>query len=1047
MLLLTDLNGSLASEESARKTTFEGWGHTVTTLWDGASQAAYDSAIAAVDVVYVPYSATPADVSYKLRLTTKGVVHEGLVQFDDEMGWTATDGSSPSSGVLTINIASNSHSITSGFALGNTAVYSSSTGSWIATIPGSLSLGAQALGTRSGTSTPCLAVLDVGAGLANTYSGNGIASGRRVRLPYGGGAFTWSNITTAGKSLAQKAIAWAATGGNPLLLHWKLDEASGTTSTDSSTHARNGSVVGTATWVAGRRNGAIDLNKATKVQTTGLLGNPANFTIACWANTRTSDSSGAELVSIGDHFEILSHYAPYNAPVAAFWNGSSYVVVSASGGNRVGTGWHHYVVTFDDATDLLKIYVDGALVGTTTTTSSISFAGNGSNSVVGANGWNDTTFDHDGPIDDVRVYNYALSTSEIADVYGLVGHWKLNEGAGSTLADSSLKANHASFSTGAPTWVSGIRGYALKFDGTNDAATSAVFDPPSTGAVAFWIRRDSQQSDQERPFGLSGEWEARQETSGVMAFDLGASPYVGQESFQTSAVAPALGQWSHVVAQYDATNDSWQIYLDGTLHLAGTNTADIVKQAAATLSFGARNGSPQRFKGAMEDFRVYNRWLQPDEIAELSGLIGHWKLNETTGTTAGDSSLNARAGVHTNGVVINQGGPYPGAVAADFDGINDRVAIPSVRSDFSTGFSAAMWVRPSAAPAGGQYYAFLDLSNGADNDQVWLGWVNTVGFQLYLTDTKDGSSLKTIEDNHELDVDRWVHCVATVDASGNATLYRDGKVTKSGFYTSLPSNVTRSQVTLGTSAFNDNFPGRLQDVRLYNRRLTPDDVAKLYGLVGQWKLDDTTGATANDSSGMSRHGTMLGSPAKGQSGPKGLLDALAFDGVDDAVMLPPVSDSFSNGVSIALWARPTTTAFNSRFFQLAEWTSKPIELGRNQGTGSLLGLANTGQSLTSSNQIINGVWRHYALTVDRTGWARLYRDGILMVEGQRQLPLAGSRRSNTIGDSQWSGDALFIGRMHDVRLYNRPMSPEEVRTLFYGAFTPGARIISWQEIR
>src|SRR5262249_1438847 len=50
----------------------------------------------------------------------------------------------------------------------------------------------------------------------------------------------------------------------------------------------------------------------------------------------------------------------------------------------------------------------------------------------------------------------------------------------------------------------------------------------------------------------------------------------------------------------------------------------------------------------------------------------------------------------------------------------------------------------------------------------------------------------------------------------------------------------------------------LRDVRVYNRKLCPTEVAALYGLVGYWKMDETTGTTAADSSGLGYNGSVVG---------------------------------------------------------------------------------------------------------------------------------------------------------------------------------------------
>ena len=59
---------------------------------------------------------------------------------------------------------------------------------------------------------------------------------------------------------------------------------------------------------------------------------------------------------------------------------------------------------------------------------------------------------------------------------------------------------------------------------------------------------------------------------------------------------------------------------------------------------------------------------------------------------------------------------------------------------------------------------------------------------------------------------------------------------------------------------------------------------------------------------------------------------------------------------------------------------------------------------------------------------------------------AGPRSSNWIGASNWGSDALFEGRLREVRAYNRPISDEEAQALYFGEAAGGPRIVRWVEV-
>lgn len=203
-MLLVTAGSSPNSEEAARKAQFESWGFTVTTIEDVSAQAAFDTALASNKVVYVPYGVQKPDIAYKLRNAVIGVVYEAVNAFDYEMGFSSSTGNTAYV-ESSISIVDNSHGVTSSFSTGTLTVYNSS--SWVAEIRTTYAPGMQTLGKRF--SNPALAVMNPGATLANNYKGNSTASGKRVRLPFGGSSFVWSNINANGLQLIHNALAWS----------------------------------------------------------------------------------------------------------------------------------------------------------------------------------------------------------------------------------------------------------------------------------------------------------------------------------------------------------------------------------------------------------------------------------------------------------------------------------------------------------------------------------------------------------------------------------------------------------------------------------------------------------------------------------------------------------------------------------------------------------------------------------------------------------------------------------------------------------------------
>jgi hypothetical protein len=201
-------------------------------------------------------------------------------------------------------------------------------------------------------------------------------------------------------------------------------------------------------------------------------------------------------------------------------------------------------------------------------------------------------------------------------------------------------------------------------------------------------------------------------------------------------------------------------------------------------------------------------------------------------------------------------------------------------------FTFMAWIRTTSengavfakAPAEGNWEEqgkVFFLRRGALHYDV--GWVGAINSEAKVNDGK------------------WRH----VALAGKATLnfYVDGKPVKSGDLNRIGSrpvgpDVGNHQVKIGTCTpdFPDDsgFVGEIDEVRIFNRRLSPDEVKAVcengkeikFGLIGRWSFD----GDASDSSGNEAHGKMIRATfMEGKSG-----KALRFDG-SSSVILPPSS--------------------------------------------------------------------------------------------------------------------------------------------------------------
>ena len=215
-----------------------------------------------------------------------------------------------------------------------------------------------------------------------------------------------------------------------------------------------------------------------------ILGSEVNFTIEFWCKADSINSGVVIQLSSGSG-ESEAENVSFNVNLQSggefrlfyeYGSGSNETNTTSSFDLSADT-WTHVAVVRDDASGNALFYKNGALVetesasndptGGTSTDAKMTIG----NSFANSNGFN-------GELAHVRVWNTARSASEIAYYYNrlvdsddsnLVGYWKLNEGTGAAVADSSSNSNSGTI-TGASWSNNGfdqfIHAFGLSFKDT-----------------------------------------------------------------------------------------------------------------------------------------------------------------------------------------------------------------------------------------------------------------------------------------------------------------------------------------------------------------------------------------------------------------------------------------------------------------------------------------------------------------------------------------------------------------------------------------------------
>lgn len=210
----------------------------------------------------------------------------------------------------------------------------------------------------------------------------------------------------------------------------------------------------------------------------------------------------------------------------------------------------------------------------------------------------------------------------------------------------------------------------------------------------------------------------------------------------------------------------------------------------------------------------------PGSAQDLTnGLVAYWKFNEASGDTASDSSGNGHDGV-LNGDPEWVDGHFGGAL--EFDGSEDEVNVPyDAALNPEEAFTVCVWANVEPGSSGhrapiscrddGPLSGYIIYAEPGNTWQYWIGtgaWNSVQG--------------------PAVDLGEWTHLTATY-SDGEQKLYVNGELAGQGagnLITNPENNLLIGAGANERAVHEYLFVGKIDDVRLYNRVLTEDEIVK-----------------------------------------------------------------------------------------------------------------------------------------------------------------------------------------------------------------------------
>ena len=444
-------------------------------------------------------------------------------------------------------------------------------------------------------------------------------------------------------------------------------------------------------------------------------------------------------------------------------------------------------------------------------------------------------------------------------------------------------------------------------------------------------------------------------------------------------------------------------------------------------------------------------------VAEPAIPLASWRLDETSGSTAGDASGGGRPLTLTGGASFGSGYDANGMV---LNGTTAHATAGSPVVDASRAFTISAWVRLDntngfaiVANQDGTHVGPFYLEYSKDVDRWTMSWTPA---------DANPASIHRATSAAPPQVGVWTHLLGTYEPNSlRLALYVNGKLegTTTATLWKSTGNLIIGAGRWGTPRVN-HFPGRIDAVRVWDRELSADEAAVQANEAvarARLSLDEQTGTTtleqvSGQQATLSVGVTWSGNPADPDD-PNDVPTSedkwvkFPASGTDSVTAQRPALLRSDRSYTVSAWARLDSTEYGSGApVSLGDTGYTPFQLQYRSESKQWGFLVNRSATQSSAQIALSdqpaqaGQWVHLVGTFDyASGRMALY------VNGQKQAVNFLGTTGGT-GVSSWNGGGpLWLGRtvwagspsnpwrgdVDDARVYSGVLTAEQISQLYF----------------
>ena len=492
--------------------------------------------------------------------------------------------------------------------------------------------------------------------------------------------------------------------------------------------------------------------------------------------------------------------------------------------------WHHVAFTSDGTTS--KLYINGSESNSTSHTWAIS-------ADIIELGRGTSSYYFNGSLDQVRVFNKALSSSEITTLYG-ESNTSTTKSTTDIFDDGSGVALYE-FEEGAKDTggVSGYIGSGGIFNGNGNITTSLDFNSFTDYSISMWVYADVNAgfiAGTINSSGTTGLYLQIDTSGNVIFYEVSSG---GTAYTVTSTGTITTNDWNHIVLVRDSSTN--YVYINNGSPDSASN-ASITHATGLTLGRGGAFTAAGIYTGKLDQVRIFDKALSSSEVTTLYGETSASATKSTTDIFSDGSGI---ALYELEGNANDSGRFGRGAIDSGQSAVfnNSTSLIDTGISSLSTNFSFSCYIKENSLASG----SIFGNWNATSANDIYLD-TNSSG-QLIVA--FDGISNQVFGTSGDIKPNNWHHIAFTFN-NGTVIAYLDGNSlgTSTTGNTSFSSGLNFCIGASSTKSNSSHFNGSIDQVRIYSSTLAASDIEALVSetnvptanLIAHYKLD----GNAND---------------------------------------------------------------------------------------------------------------------------------------------------------------------------------------------------------